>query len=72
VEWFGAEFKVGAVAVGTILAATGTAMPGKRRDAGRGAVWQQGARGQHRCRRRVGGPSARETPPSVLRRPTTL
>jgi cation:H+ antiporter len=27
VEWFGAEFKVGAVAVGTILAATGTAMP---------------------------------------------
>jgi cation:H+ antiporter len=27
VEWFGAEFKVGAVAVGTILAAAGTAMP---------------------------------------------
>jgi cation:H+ antiporter len=27
VEWFGVEFKVGAVAVGTILAAAGTALP---------------------------------------------
>lgn len=27
VEWFGVEFKVGAVAVGTILAAVGTALP---------------------------------------------
>jgi cation:H+ antiporter len=27
VEWFGAQFKVGAVAVGTILAAAGTALP---------------------------------------------
>jgi cation:H+ antiporter len=27
VEWFGAQFKIGAVAVGTILAAAGTALP---------------------------------------------